>query len=395
MKYQALFVSLFIALLGCESTPEGPDTSAVIPELSVLDARGFEGENAKIIFDVSLSQTTEVDISFSYTIDGITAEPGKDFVQGSGDITVAAGVRSASVEVELINDELNEVEEKLQITLSNPQKATLKDANAIGLIEDEDPVVATDPAGYITAGSHYGYELVWGEEFESGTLDTDAFSYDIGDGCPNLCGWGNEELQLYTDDTENVFIENGSLFLKATEVNGGGYNSGRLLTKDKKEFRFGRIDVRAKLPIGQGLWPAIWMLGKNIDEVSWPACGEIDIVELVGHEANIAHGTAHWGPLGATSSTSKTSTYSISGEDFSDNFHVFSLVWEINEMTWYVDETKYFSLTPDDMQGQEYRFNQEFYLLLNVAVGGLWPGSPDATTVFPQQMEIDYIRVFQ
>jgi len=188
-------------------------------------------------------------------------------------------------------------------------------------------------------------------------------------------------------------VADDKLVITATRLGSEGFRSAKIHTKDKREFRFGRIDIRAKLPEGRGIWPAIWMLGANIDEVGWPASGEIDIMELVGHQPNISHGTAHWGNSGDPS-TFVGSSISLN-EKFSEQFHVFSLVWEQNSLQWYMDETLFHTITPANTQGATYRFNAPFYMIFNVAVGGNWPGSPDASTVFPQQMEVDYVRVFQ
>ena len=183
------------------------------------------------------------------------------------------------------------------------------------------------------------------------------------------------------------------MVLKASRINSSTFRSARLNTKGKREFQFGRIDIRAKLPEGQGLWPALWMLGANIDEVSWPACGEIDITELVGHEANKVHATAHWGASGGPS-TFITETRAIQ-ENFSENFHVFSILWKQNSMEWFLDEEKFHTITAQNVSPAAYPFNQKFFFVFNVAVGGNWPGNPDSTTEFPQEMEIDYVRVFQ
>jgi beta-glucanase (GH16 family) len=165
-----------------------------------------------------------------------------------------------------------------------------------------------------------------------------------------------------------------------------------MITKAKKEFQYGRIDIRARLPYGQGIWPAIWMLGANIDDVGWPRCGEIDIMELVGHLPKVSHGTAHYDVDGWAS---KGSSYALTtGQTFSDEFHVFTIVWEMNRIKWYVDYNKFFELSAQDVGGT-YPFNNPFFFIMNIAVGGNWPGDPDETTVFPQTMEVDYIRVFQ
>ena len=157
---------------------------------------------------------------------------------------------------------------------------------------------------------------------------------------------------------------------------------------------YGRVDIRAKLPTGQGIWPALWMLGANLDTKGWPACGETDIMELIGKEPATSHATVHFGSdFGNHKYTGKA--YTLSGEIFNDRFHVFSLVWEHNQLWFYVDDILFYDFTSQDTQGQPYPFNEPSFFIFNVAIGGQWPGNPDATTVFPQMMVVDYIRVFE
>jgi beta-glucanase (GH16 family) len=242
--------------------------------------------------------------------------------------------------------------------------------------------------------AYEGYNLVWNDEFSGSSLSQD-WVFEIGDGCPNLCGWGNRELQYYR--SENSEVKDGFLIIEAKQENFGGrnYTSSRLKTQGKKSFTFGRIDVRAALPKGQGIWPAIWMLGDNITTVNWPACGEIDIMEMIGGNGdgrdNTVHGTIHWDNNGS---------YAYFGESkkkdsgiFNGEFHVFSIIWDKDKIVWLLDNVPFheMNITPAAMD----EFRKPFFLLLNVAVGGNWPGSPNSTTAFPQQMVVDYVRVFQ
>jgi beta-glucanase (GH16 family) len=235
-----------------------------------------------------------------------------------------------------------------------------------------------------------GYKLVWSDEFNGTTIDPSNWGYDIGGS-----GWGNNELQYYTDRSDNAYLNQGNLVIEAKRENFGGknYTSARLLTKNKRDFLFGRIEIRAKLPKGQGIWPALWSLGKNIDQVGWPACGEIDIMEVVGHEPNKSYGTVHYAPsIGAYNYISNN--YTLTSGDFSDDFHIFSVEWENNQIKFYVDNNLFATLNNSTITGN-YPFNNPFFLIFNVAVGGNWPGSPDANTIFPQKMLIDYVRVYQ
>lgn len=234
--------------------------------------------------------------------------------------------------------------------------------------------------------------LVMGEEFNNnGAPDSNLWSYDIGTGNN---GWGNNELQYYTDRPENIVVEDGMLKITAiSEVfSGASYTSARILTKGKFEQKHGRIEARIKLPLGKGLWPAFWMLGTNIDEVSWPQCGEIDIMEYLGNQPTKVFGTVH-GP-GYSGGESIGKTYTLPNDRFDNDFHVFGIEWGENYINYYVDDVLYNQITPADVPG-EWVFNQPFYIILNVAVGGNLPGSPNSETFFPQTMLVDYVRVYQ
>lgn len=232
------------------------------------------------------------------------------------------------------------------------------------------------------------WRLVWGDDFEgaSGTaVDDSNWTYDTG---PN---WYNGELQAYTPGTDNASLDgSGNLVIEARREarEGRQYTSARLKTEGKKTFTYGRFEGRMKLPYGQGLWPAFWMLGGN----SWPNTGEIDIMENLGREPSILHGTIH-GP-GYSGAAGPSGSYTLpDGAKFSDDFHVFAIEWEAAAIRWYVDGKLYSTKTPSDIAGSTWVFDHPFFFIVNVAVGGEWPGNPDDTTVFPQRMLIDYIRV--
>jgi beta-glucanase (GH16 family) len=234
------------------------------------------------------------------------------------------------------------------------------------------------------------WKLVWGDDFEGAAgvaADASKWTYDTG---PN---WYNGELQDYTSGTTNASLDgNGNLVIEARKETREGkqYTSARLKTEGKKTFTYGRFEGRMKLPYGQGMWPAFWMLGGN----SWPNTGEIDIMENLGREPSIVHGTFH-GP-GYSGSAGPTASYTLpGGANLSDDFHVFAIEWEADAVRWYVDGTLYSTKTPTDIKGNTWVFDHAFFIILNLAVGGDWPGNPDATTVFPQKMLIDYIHVCQ
>jgi beta-glucanase (GH16 family) len=240
-----------------------------------------------------------------------------------------------------------------------------------------------------------GWKLVWNDEFDGTSIDDSKWSHEV-----NANGGGNNELQYYVDRRENSFIQDGKLVIKAIKETYTGtegtreYTSARMRTAGKGDWKYGRFEIRAKLPIGQGMWPAIWMLPTDWEYGGWPASGEIDIMELIGHEPWRVYGTLHYG--GSSDHQYSGSNYNLSAGLFSEDFHVFTLEWDATEMNWYVDGNHYLTKTDWYSTGQPYPapFDKRFHILLNVAVGGNWPGYPDETTVFPAQMEVDYVRVF-
>jgi beta-glucanase (GH16 family) len=213
-------------------------------------------------------------------------------------------------------------------------------------------------------------------------------------------GWGNNELEYYTTRSQNVRQENGNLVITALKETYSGsdgvtrnYTSARLKTAGLLSQAYGRFEARIKIPAGQGMWPAFWMLGQDINTVGWPTCGEIDIMENVGFEPTKVHGSAH-GP-GYSGSHGLTGVYTLPAGNFSDDFHLFAVEWEPNAVRFYVDGNLYETRTPADLPaGTRWVYDHPFFVLLNVAVGGDWPGPPDGTTVFPQAMLVDYVRVY-
>ena len=245
--------------------------------------------------------------------------------------------------------------------------------------------------GYETPNSYADMTMLWSDEFNDTELDESSWTYQLGDGCPDICGWGNNELQRYQE--ENTTFQDGKLIITAKRGAGNNnFTSTRINTKGKFAFKYGRVDVRAALPEGQGLWPAIWMLGENIDEVGWPKSGEIDIMEKIGGIGNekTVHGTAHWDNNGQTASFGGNE---ILTTDLKNVFHVYSIIWTAEKITWFIDDVEFHVIdtTPSGLD----EFREDFHLLINVAVGGNWPGSPDSLTSFSQSLVVDYIRVFQ
>lgn len=234
-------------------------------------------------------------------------------------------------------------------------------------------------------------QLVMFDEFNTdGAPDSSLWSFDIGTG---ENGWGNNELQYYTDRPENVEIANGILLIKAQEESfeGSSYTSARLLTKDLFEQQYGRFEARIRLPFGQGIWPAFWMLGADIDENPWPGAGEIDIMEYRGQNPSILVGSVH-GP-GYSGGDAISKEYTLKNDRFDTGFHIFGIEWGPEYINFYVDDVLYNRITPADVTGP-WVFDKPFYILINLAVGGSFVGSPNAETTFPQTMLVDYVRVY-
>ncbi len=229
--------------------------------------------------------------------------------------------------------------------------------------------------------------LVWADEFEGSELNMENWSFEIGDGCPNLCGWGNNELQVYTDS--NHRIEEGKLIISAKKQN--GYTSTRIISKGKKEFQYGRIEARLKVPSGAGLWPAFWALGNDIDVNSWPDCGEIDIMEYVGRNPNEVLNAIH--TRSSYGNTVNKQVTSIAG--FEDEFHVIKLEWNSAFMDFFVDDRLLYRYGPQLKTAENWPFNKPVFLIFNLAVGGNLGGTVDSDLSFPREYVIDYIRVYQ
>lgn len=241
-----------------------------------------------------------------------------------------------------------------------------------------------------TLSAPHDWSIVWSDEFASPTIDPSKWTFDTGNGAPDLTGWGNNELEYYTSRSENARIENDRLIIEVHKENyrNCSYTSARLKTFRKGDWTYGRFEVRAKLPKGKGIWPAIWLLPTDNVYGSWAASGEIDIMEYLGQNTSKVYGTIHYGGEWPNN-TSSSDSMVLTGGDFSDDFHIFSLEWDSSGMRWYVDSTCF----ETQFHGQP--FDKRFFLLLNVAVGGNWPGAPNSSTIFPQIMEIDYVRVYQ
>ncbi|HJY08360.1 MAG TPA: glycoside hydrolase family 16 protein [Bryobacteraceae bacterium] len=238
------------------------------------------------------------------------------------------------------------------------------------------------------------WKLTWSDEFNGAKHmppDAAKWTYDLGDG-----GWGNHELEIYTKKAENVSQDGeGRLAIRAIKIGSGTYTSARIKTQGKFTVHYGKIAARMKIPRGQGMWPAFWMLGADIKSTDWPACGEIDVMENIGKEPSIVHGTIH-GP-GYSGSKGIGHQYALPDEaPLSHDFHIYAVEWSPAAITFLLDDKPYFTVAPDDVPADaHWVYSHPFFLLLNLAVGGNWPGNPDSSTHFPQVLLVDWVRVWQ
>lgn len=262
-------------------------------------------------------------------------------------------------------------------------------------VEEPKDTLVIPTGGYEADTAYEGYHLVWSDEFNQASLLASDWSFENGDGCPNLCGWGNNELEYYTSSNQNLFFRDGNMIVRALKESYGGksYTSARIKTQSKRTFRFGRIDIRAVMPVGRGIWPAFWLMPQESVHGPWPTSGELDMMEYLGHEPSKIYGTVHFGPGPGSTNISRSTVFDQGRLD--QAFHLYSLVWKQDTIQWLLDDKVYSTITKVDLGANTYPFNEDFYFIINLAVGGNWPGSPDQSTVFPQHLIVDYIRFYQ
>lgn len=396
-----MYIAGFMTMLAGCGKGSGGDSGPVnvTPKISIEDLSLFEGNGGTSIFQVQVrldaASSRPVTVQYS-TADG-TAKSGEDYTAVTGQtLSFTANETSKIISLVVVADDIKEGDDELTITLSNPTNATIQRASALITIRNDDTKVPFTNAGYDAPTSYPGYTLVWSDEFTASALNSSAWSNQNGDGCPSICGWGNNELEYYTDRPQNIFFQDGKLIIEARKENFNGrpYTSSKILTAGKKTFKYGRIDIRAKLPTGKGIWPAFWMLPQGNVYGGWPTSGEIDIMEMVGNDPARTHGTVHYGP--GPNSNQISRSRALSSGTLNDEFHVYSLEWQQDQLKWYLDGVLFSTVSKTDiLAGTTWPFNEDFYLIFNLAVGGNWPGSPDASTYFPQWLIVDYVRVYQ
>jgi beta-glucanase (GH16 family) len=395
MRVITLTTCFFLVCTGCNKsdnkTPVTPTVSSLTAGNVTHLRDGKAATTFHFVLDVNPVNTKEISVTYA-TKDG-TALSGKDYSAVSGTLTIPAKQLSGYIDVIVTADSLRQDDQTFTLELSAPVNATISATQVTGTIQNYGTYLPVVSTGYTSASGYTDMTLVWSDEFNGKTLNASNWTNETGGG-----GWGNNELEYYTNSVKNTFLTGGCLVIEARKetIGTNDYTSARIISKDKKTFTYGRIDMRAKLPKGQGLWPALWMLGNNISQTgfAWPACGEIDIMELLGQNSQMVYGTAHWGIAGQ-GSIHHGGSYSLSSGDFSSSFHVFSLEWDAGKLTFLVDDVSYYTVNKADVIEGTYPFDKPFFFIMNVAVGGNWPGNPNSSTIFPQRMFVDYVRVFQ
>jgi hypothetical protein len=361
------FILHFVILSSCKDQGDSAPPQYLFSETTIFAAE--DDPDGYISVPVYLSMESDKTVTVDYVTVDSTAIAGKDYVGiTSGNLTFQPGELSKEIQLYILSDTAGKKDVYFNIEFNNPVNSVLtRSVITIRIINIDFK------------------NLAWVEEFETFALNTTIWNYEQGGN-----GWGNNELQNYTNSEDNVHLDTGYLHITALNPSGTTYTSGRINTLGKREFKYGRVDIRAKLPEGQGLWPALWMMGANFLFAGWPLCGEIDIMELLGHQPNVSYGAVHWNLNGHQS---KTNNFQLDNGNFSSDFHIFSIIWTPNKLIWLVDNQQFLNLTSSQIGG--FPFDLPQYFILNVAVGGNWPGPPDQTTVFPQHMIVDYIRVYQ
>ena len=389
---------IFLTFFGnCSKKGGSPAPVTQQPKISVDDVAKAEGNggNVPFTFTVTLDRTSTQYVSVQYAIVEGSAKASSDFIQASQTLTFAPGETQKTVAVTVVGDDIREGDDEFQLVLSSATNAVIYKSIGTGMIQNDDTRVDFNNTGYDAPTSYPGYTLAWADEFNVSSLNLTDWSFENGDGCPAVCGWGNNELEYYTSRPENLFFQDGKLIIEARKENYAGkqYTSSKILTRGKKIIKFGRIDIRAKLPKGKGIWPAFWLLPQANVFGGWPKSGEIDLMEMIGSEPARSYGTLHFGP--GPGSTQLGRNYTLPSGIFNDEFHVFSLEWKLNQIKWFVDGNLYSTYTSADFGANNYPFNEDFFLIFNLAVGGNWPGNPDNTTYLPQWLIVDYVRLYQ
>ena len=343
-KFQVICTFILFNVFFLSSCTDENDGTAPVQDWPTLHTENLtvtEGDQDQVVeVNVTLTgvNTTNAIVQLS-SVPGVAESPDDYTLLTTGQLIFGKDVTTLPISIRIKADEGQEPVESFEIKLYNPQNCFIENDVITVTIQDDDDNssgLVIPSGGYTSPESYDGYTLVWRDEFDADTLNTTNWSYEIGNGCPNLCGWGNNELEYYRED--NTSLVSGHLVITAKKQNFDGYEytSSRLFTKGKQQFKFGRIDIRAALPEGQGIWPALWMLGSNNDAVGWPACGEIDIMELTGDVPNRVVGTVHYGANLSQHGYKSASRFTTGDDSFQEKFHVYSINWENNLIEFFI-----------------------------------------------------------
>lgn len=396
MKHLLTALLFLFAFTHCKKSGSNSNDSA--PVISVEDVSQLEGTGGagtvSLVFKLDKASGKTISVAYN-TVEG-SAKAGVDFTAMVNQVlSFPPNETQKTITIPLVSDDIKEGDEEFGIAISSPVNVSLARNAAFITLRNDDSKVPVPTSGYEAPAGYTGYSLVWQDEFNGSSLNTTDWTVEGGDGCPNICGWGNNELEYYTNRDENLFFQDGKMIIEARKeiFSGKNYTSSKIISRNKKTFKFGRIDIRAVLPKGKGIWPAFWLLPQANVYGGWPTSGEIDMMEMVGHEANKVYGTVHYGP-GPNSTQISRSTVLSSGV-YNDQFHVYSIEWKQDQIKWFIDGVLFSTVNKTELTSGIYPFNEQFYFIINLAVGGNWPGSPDGTTIFPQWLVVDYVRVFQ
>ena len=398
-KLHFLFLSIFLFFACGKKIPQIPDVK-VTPKIKISTTNFTEGIDEFVVVNLSLENEIDSLVFVNYKTVSISAEEGKDFEATSGILVFSKDDAShkQSIFIDLLDDDKYEEEENFEIQFTTDSLVNLeKDKITITILDNDEQITDNDFPGYLTPKSYDGWKLLWADEFGGETLDLDKWNVIVGNGCPSLCGFGNNEFQYYR--AENIELVNGLLTIHALkeDFQDRHYTSARILTQDKFFYTFGRMDIRAKLPYSQGLWPALWMMGQNKKTVGWPECGETDVMELRGAIPNTTSSTLHYKNASGKHQNTAVKKHVLEEGNYSDEFHVFTTIWNEHKIEFFVDDIRYHTVFFSSMNfyNNTNSFLKDFFILMNVAVGGNFGGNPDSSTQWPQKMEVDYVRVFQ
>jgi hypothetical protein len=383
MKYRSLFrLALFLCLLeGCQEN----DLASVATIQWATDYYYRQKVDADFEFVFSIPHTSTSDVSIDYATSSGTAVAGVDFISTSGTATIPAGSLSTSIKVKIKGDSLRKDSQNFYLRLSNPNNCTMEMLPIVGVINNDGLYFPVDNSGYYTPNSYSGYKLVWSDEFNGKSVDENNWTFEQGNN-----GWGTHELTYYTNRIQNAFMSLGNLIIEARKEDGGKFTSARITTKGKESFKYGRIDIRAKMSIPDGTMSSLRMMGSTIDSVGWPACGEIDIMQLP-HVENYVYNVLHWSDS-VNAAAQLGVNNSLAGLGGDSKFHVFTAIWDVSHIEMYIDDHLTFMMNTN---GKSFPFNNYFFFIFNLSVGGDWPGTPSPNAQFPQRMVVDYVRVFQ